>query len=281
MSQRVVTSVTGRSPGDHVCWPFHGIEEDVEAARAYVAEGLGCRERVAFLKVTSQSLGYATVSDVAEVGRPEGVRRPVRTELTAPSAQTGASSALLSSSALLQVDRMTRGAVEDGFTGLRLFTDVDDLVRDPDGRRHWIRSEHLIDRYALDNPLIVLCGYDVDDLGDRAVAEAARVHALTRGALSPFRLRADARAGLALVGDVDVASADALYDALLTIGPELRARTTVSVAELRFIDHAGLLALDRAARSLDVSVTLVDAEPLTCWLAATLGLRNVVTRAVS
>jgi anti-anti-sigma regulatory factor len=269
MSQRYLTTVTGRSPGDHVCWPFHGIDEYVDSARQYVAEGLDRRELVAYIEVTPESLKHAIVADVAQVGRPATDRRPVLHDLTLLSLRTSPASAPA------QFDRMTRAAVAQGYTGLRLLTDVNKLVGRPEGRREWIRSEHLIDRYAVDHPLTVLCGYDIDDLGEDVVAEAARVHPLVRGALSPFLVRATDAGGLALIGDVDITSADDLYHALTLIGPELPARVALDVSELEFIDHSGLLALDRAARSLGVTMTLVDAEPLTQWLVDTLGLRNV------
>jgi anti-anti-sigma regulatory factor len=276
MSQRVVSTVTGRSPGDHVCWPFHGPEEYVEAARAYVAEGLDRHERVAFVKVTPAGLRHAIVSDVAQVGRPADDRGPVLTELTAP---PGWSS---STSAPAQFDRMTRAAVADGYAGMRLLTDVNELVRTPDGLQEWMRNEHLIDRYTLDHPLLVLCGYDADDLDEATVAEAARVHPLTGAALSAFALlAADADGGLALSGEVDIATADDLHRALMAIGPEIPAQVTVDMSEVDFIDHSSLLALDRAARSLAVTMTLVGAEPLTRWLVGTLGLSNVTAGAVA
>jgi hypothetical protein len=276
MSQRFLTTVTGRSPGDHVCWPFHGLEEYVESARLYVAEGLDRHELVSFVKIGAGSLKHTLVSDVAQVGPAVDHRRPVLTPLTIPSGWTAATSATA------HVEHMTRAAVAEGYTGLRLLTDVNDLVRGVDGRREWIRSEHLIDRYARVQPLTALCGYDVDDLGEDVVAEAARVHALTRGALSPFLLRAaDADGGLALSGQVDVTTADDLYRALMLIGPEIPARVTLDASELEFIDHRGLLALDRAAHALGVSMTLINTEPLTAWLVTTLELANVTAAAGS
>jgi anti-anti-sigma regulatory factor len=270
MSQRFLTTVTGRSPGDHVCWPFHGIDEYVQVAREYVAEGLDRHQLVAFVKATPQRLEHTIVSEIAQVGRPAEDRRPVLNKLTVLSRETSPTSAQS------QIDRMTRAAVAEGYTGLWLLTDVSDLVRGPEGRRKWIRSEHLIDRYALDNPLTALCGYDIDDLGEEIVAEAARMHPFTRGAPSPFLLPAtDADGGLALIGDVDMTSADDLYHALMLIGPEIPSHVTVDMSELEFIDHRSLLALDRAARSLGVTMTLVNAEPLTEWLVDTLELRSV------
>ena len=274
MSQRVLTTVAGRSPGDHVCWPFHGIEEYVQVAREYVAEGLDRHQLVTFVRVAPGKLEHAIVSDVAQVGRPADDRRPVLNKLTVLSGRTP------STSAPVQIGRMTRAAVAQGYTGLRLLTDVSELVRRPDGRREWMRAEHLIDRYALGNPLTTLCGYDLDDLGEEVVAGASRLHPLVGGAPSPFHLSAtDADGGLALIGDVDFTSAHDLYHVLLLIGPEVPARVTVDVSKLEFIDHSGLVALDRAARSLAVTMTLVRAEPLTTWLVDTLELRNVTTGA--
>lgn len=268
--ERCVTTVTGRSPGDHVCWWFHGLDEYVETAREYVSEGLASRQLVAFTKVTPTSLKHTIVSDVAQVGSAVDHSRPVVNEPQVATLRTSPTSAPS------EIDRMTRAAVADGYTGLRVLTDVNDLVRTPAGLRQWIRTEHLIDRYALDHPLTVLCGYDIDDVGEEAVTEAARVHPLTRGALSPFLVHAaDATGGLALVGEVDSATADGLRDALTAIGPEIPTRVTLDMSEVDFIDHASLTAIDRAARSLGVTVTLVHAQPLTSWLVQTLGLGNV------
>lgn len=274
--QRFLTAVSGRSPGDHVCWWFRGPDEYVETAREYVSEGLDSRQLVTFTKVTPTLLEHTIVSDVAQVGRPADDGRPVLKEATVATRWTSPTDAPS------EFDRLTRAAVADGYTGLRVLTDVNDLVRTPAGLRRWIRTEHLIDRYTLDHPLTALCGYDVDDVGEQAVAEAARVHPFTRGALSPFLVRAaDTTGGLALVGEVDSTSADDLRDALLAIGPEIPPRVTLDMSEVAFIDHSGLLAVDRTAQSLDVRVTLVGAEPLTEWLVRTLGLRNVGTGALA
>jgi hypothetical protein len=45
----VVQSATGRSAGDHVCWPFRDRGELAAVAKAFVAEGLGRDERVAYV----------------------------------------------------------------------------------------------------------------------------------------------------------------------------------------------------------------------------------------
>jgi ABC-type transporter Mla MlaB component len=270
MSQRFLTAVTGRSPGDHVCWPFHGPDEYVATAGEYVGEGLDRRELVVYFKIGPASLKHTFVSEVAQVAGLADLRQLGLDSLAIPPGCTS------SASATAHLGRMTRTAVEKGYAGLRLLTDVNDLVGGSEGRRQWIRSEHLIDRYAVNHPVTALCGYDVDKLGVQIVAEAARVHALTRGALSPFLLRAaDADGDLALSGEVDVMTAEDLYQAMMLIGPEIPAHVTVDLSELDFVDHGGLVALDRAARSLGVAATLIHPSPLTAWLVDTLMLTNV------
>ena len=273
MSQRFLSAVTGRSPGDHACWPFHGPDEYVTTAHEYVTEGLDRRELVAYFKVGPDSLEHTVVHDVARVADLADVRRLALDPLPIPSGWTSATSATA------HLDRIARAAVANGYAGLRLLTDVSDLVRAPDGRRQWIRSEHLIDRYSMSHPLTALCGYNVDELGEEIVAEAARVHALTRGVLSPFLLRAaDAEGGLALSGEVDTTTAEDLYQAMMSIGPEIPAHVTIDLSELDFIDHRGLIALDRAARSFEVAATLIHTAPLIVWLVHALELTNVGAR---
>ena len=45
----VVQAPTGRSAGDHVCWPFRDRGGLAAVARAFVAEGLERDERVAYV----------------------------------------------------------------------------------------------------------------------------------------------------------------------------------------------------------------------------------------
>ncbi|WNB87044.1 hypothetical protein [Cellulomonas sp. ATA003] len=87
-----------------------------------------------------------------------------------------------------------------------------------------MRSEHLIDRYSPHHALTIVCGYDVDRLGDVPVAEAACVHARTGGMPCSFLLHAtddDGRLGLA--GEVDRSSAPGLGRAITTIAAGLPA----------------------------------------------------------
>lgn len=271
MSGRFMSTVTGRSLGDHMCLPFRGMDHLVSTARDYITEGLDRRERVTFCKVGPHSLQYAVISEAAQVGRSAGADAPVLARLTA---EPGWSP---STSPVPTFGRMTEQAVADGFAGLRVLTDATGIVRDPGTRGWWVRGEHLIDRYSPVHPLTVVCGYDVEVLGEDILTEVASLHALTGGVPCSFLLRA-VGGGLALVGEVDHASAVDLYHALMSIGPDLARPVVLDLSEHEFMDHSALVALDRAAQGLGTRVHLVGASPLTACLVDALRLTGITVQ---
>jgi anti-anti-sigma regulatory factor len=197
----------------------------------------------------------------------------VRTALTAEPGWTP------STSPIAAFGRMTEAAVSDGYAGLRVLTDATEIVRDEGTRPWWVRGEHVIDRYGLDHPLTIVCGYDVDLVGEEVLAEMACLHALTGEAPCPFLLRARPD-GLALVGEVDRTSAVRLYHAVLGIGADLPRPIVLDLSEHEFIDHSALVALQRAAHALGTRIELVGASPLTACLVDALELTGVVVREV-
>lgn len=270
MSARLGTGVTGRSAGDHVCWPYHGMQDLVEAARGYVSEGLDRHERVSFCKISATGMQHAVIRDTAEVGRPADADLPVLTPLTTEPGWTPRTSPVPT------FGRMARAAVADGYRGLRIFTDASDVVRDETSRPLWVRSEHQLDRHRADGPLALLCGYDAEVVGEEALAEVACLHESTGDAPSSFLVRADGDGGLALAGEVDRAGAGALYHAVVGIAPDLDHPIVLDLSEQHFIDHSALVALDRAARDVGTTVRLVGASPLTVSLVDALDLRGVL-----
>jgi anti-anti-sigma regulatory factor len=270
-----MTTVTGRSPGDHVCWPYRGTGALVSAARDYVADGLARDERVSFCAITPTGMHQAVVSDVAQVVPAGNGRLPVLTQVTPVTGWTPKASPVVA------FGPMTTAAVADGYTGLRVLTEATAIARDLAGRQRWIVAEHLIDRYVLDHPVAVVCGYDVDTLGVEVLGEVACVHALTGGAPCPFLLRAaDADGALALSGEVDRESAVDLYHALLLIAADVVGPVVIDLSEHEFIDQTALVALDRAAAALGTCVDLVGASPLTARVVDALGLTGVTAQGV-
>lgn len=265
-----MTTATGLSPGDHVCWPFHGMADLVTTARGYVSEGLDRHERVTFCRVDGTGMQHAVITEVTQVGRPTGADQPVLTSLVPEPGWAPWTSPVVA------LGSMTQAAVADGYTGLRVLTDATEIVRDRQTRPWWVRGEHLIDRYG-PRPLTIMCSYDVDLLGDEVVAEVACLHALTGDVPCSFLLRA-VDGGLALVGEVDRTSAVDLHDAVMGIGADLPRPIALDLSEHEFIDHSALVALDRAARALGTTIDLVGASPLTACLVGVLGLTGVEVR---
>jgi anti-anti-sigma regulatory factor len=269
VSVRFDATVTGRIPGDHVCWPFHGMDDLVPAAREYVAEGLDRHEQVSYWKVDPAGIRHSVISDVREVGTTNGAGLPVVTPLaTEPRSGPWIDPTIA-------LGQMTQAALDAGYTGRRVLTDATDVVRDPGTRPWWVRGEHQIDRYGLDRPLAVLCGYDAELVGDETLGEVACLHALTGGMPSTFLLRADDTGGLALVGEVDRASVERLHHVVMTIADDLARPVRLDLSEHEFIDHSALVALDNAATALRTRIELVGASALTTFLVDLLELTGV------
>jgi anti-anti-sigma regulatory factor len=271
-----MTTAAGRTRGDHVCWPFHGMDALVTAARDYVADGLDHHERVSFCQVTTTGMQHALISDVDQVGSPPDGGLPVVVPVSPVPGWTSWASPVAA------FGPMVSAAVADGYAGLRVLTDATPIARDLAGRQRWIVGENLIDRYVLDHPLAVLCGYDVDQLGVEVLAEVACVHPATGGAPSPFLLRAaDGSGALALSGEVDRESAVDLYHALVLVAADVVGPVRLDLSEHEFIDQTGLVALDRAAAVLGARIELVGASPLTARVVDALGLTGVTAQEVS
>ena len=97
-----------------------------------------------------------------------------------------------------------------------------------------------------------------------------------RSGASPFRLYTDDAFAFALAGEIDVLSAGQLADTLgrvlpLMSGPEL----VVDGRELEFIDHRGLLVLNRCAGQRGVRLALRTPRVTVAQIAEAIGLRHL------
>jgi hypothetical protein len=211
----VAWSPTGRSIGEHVCWPFRGHDAMTAIARPYVAEGLARGERVAYVADRGRSELRQDLGGLP--GLDEHLERG-RLQLVPVATVPAADPAVDPVAELVVVAEMTAQALDAGCTGLRMFADGTDRALDPVRRERQVRYEHLIDRFCLEHALTMLCAYDAATLDARAVAELVCVHALAHGHLSPFQIHAIFGADAALSGEVDVFCADLLEQALQRIG---------------------------------------------------------------
>ncbi len=103
------------------------------------------------------------------------------------------------------------------------------------------------------HPMSAMCGYDLGELGDEAVAQLACMHPRAHQGATPFHLHGHARDGstAALEGDLDM-EARRLWPLALERA-DLRptaGRVVIDAAELGFIDHRSLTAVaDYAERN--------------------------------
>jgi MEDS: MEthanogen/methylotroph, DcmR Sensory domain len=270
----VVSSPTGRSPGDHVCWPFRYHDELVAVARAYVAEGLARDERV---------VGYLPVEHLPDLEEQlAGIERldeyldRGQLRLRAIGTLPGVDQPVDPGQGLSLLAGMIGESLDAGFTGLRMFGDMTVRVNDPARRAEFVHYEHLADRFCLEHAYTALCAYNRGVLGDAAVAEVACVHALAHGGLSPFQLHAAPHADVALAGSVDLFSAADVVQALARIGvPGPDERTMIDATGLDFIDHRVLLTLEQYTARRRATLVLRSAPGILSRLMELLPLRAV------
>jgi anti-anti-sigma regulatory factor len=252
--RRVVQSPSGRTPGDHLCWPFRGHAELTAVARPYVAEGLDRGERVVYVGEGGPDELKRDLHGVLDL---DGYLARGQLQLEPVEAMPTSGPSPSPATELTMLATMTAQAVDAGYSGLRMFSNGTTRALDPGRRAQHVGYEHLVDRFCLEHAFTFLCAYDAAALGNSAVAELACVHALTHGNLSPFQVHAARTVDAALAGSVDVFSATQLEEALLRIGLGASGgKVIIDATELTFIDIRGLLALDRHAAATDATVVL-------------------------
>jgi hypothetical protein len=250
-----VSSPTGRSRGDHLCWPFRRRDELLAAARAYVTEGLIRQERVAYVSEVDSTRSFPALTGIP--GLDEHVERG-RLQLVPGEKAHGADAGDATDLSVLAT--LTEEALEAGYRGLRMFADETVRVHDPARRTRQVYYEHQLDRFCCTHPLAALCAYDAAALGNSAVAELVCVHTLAHGDLSPFHLHAARETDAALAGSIDVFCIDQLEQALQRTGLARAGETVIiDAADLEFIDVRGLLTLDRHAAGTGATIVLRSA----------------------
>jgi hypothetical protein len=269
----VVQAATGRSAGDHVCWPFRDRGELAAVARAFVAEGLGRDERVAYVgqgrprELRHDLVGIANLQECLDRGQlqvSDIAGMPASDPVTDPVDE------------LIDLAAMTRDSLDAGYTGLRIVAHGTLRVINPRRRDRIVHFEHLIDRFCLDHAFTRLCAFDVTALGAGLLGELGCVHTLTHGELSPFQLCAARGADAALVGSVDAFSIARLLEALRRIGvPRPGGQAVLDTTDLEFIDVRALRDLDRHAADAGATLVLRSAPYVVLRLMELLGVRAV------
>ena len=274
----VVDSARGLAPRSHVGWGYADRAEFRTRAREYLLDGIAAGQRVEFVgSGTVAALRAELTGGIPHIRRDavdRGVLRVALVDEVYTFSGTGR---------VVDPDRSaaaralaTEDALADGYTGLRAVVDATALAGTAVQRAAYAHYEYLLDRQSTVLPLATICAYDSVRLGPVAVAEMACLHPLASRGASAFRLYADDGAAFALAGEIDFSSAGQLAETLgrvlpLMSGPEL----VVDGRQLEFIDHRGLLVLDRCAGEHDVRLALRTFRETAAQIAEALGLPHL------
>jgi hypothetical protein len=250
-------SASGLGPSDHLCWGFADRAVYQAEARRFLLDGVELGQRVLYTASGTIDDLYHDLDGLSELER---WIAEDRVELLPIS---GLYASARGRDAIQQADaygHATRRALAAGFTGLRAVADATDLVREPAELDAFVRYEHRIDQLMASGlPFSAMCAYDLNRLGQDAVDELARVHPVTHGTTTPFRLHAGDQHALCLAGEFDAWDE---ADARITFERVLSAATcpvvTLDCGPLDFIHHRALSAMHDVACELEVEIHLVD-----------------------
>jgi anti-anti-sigma regulatory factor len=262
---------------DHLCWPYHDLDDFVSVAVEFLADGVALGQRIAYIGDGSAEVLRTRIGDLdgiddlldrgaATVQPVEGVYRAGG---TSPESQVASYRAA------------TQAALEDGYQGLRVAAEATALVRTARIRELFSRYEHLVDRAMRDLPFAALCGYDRSQLEGDALLEIACMHPLVREGASSFQVYAPAGADLGLVGEVDAMVSAAFARALERTGLDAAGSPVVHIdaSHLDFLDHNAILELERLAQAEEILIVLQDAPTVVGRLVELLGLEQVEVEA--
>jgi hypothetical protein len=240
---------TGSGLGEdaHACWAFDGRQEFVDASIEYLADGLRCGQRLAYVgsePVAEQRERLGALGDVGgmidkgsmqlfQLGDLYKVGEPLDTETQ-----------------LATYAAATDAALADGYTGLRVAAQVTDLVVETGCWDAHLRWESVADRFMSIRPMSALCGYRRGDVPEQFLSDLAAVHPATNQSPEsvPFRVFSE-DGDLVLAGEVDLFSSEAL-DRVLTAALQSDEPITLDLGELGFIDRHGIETLAAHTRRL-------------------------------
>lgn len=269
----LVGAVSAPQRTGHVCWVYGDAVEFRKGAVAFLTAGLRAGEQLVYIggdsldavrRKLAETDGFDALAEHADVSVRSLQDLYGPAEITDPGTPIAAYAAA------------TEAAVADGYAGLRVVAEATALVRTPAQRQAFVTYEHLIDRYMVRHPFSAMCAYDVDEIGSTAAAELACLHPATTPGATPFQWHAGDDVDVHLAGEIDIACED-VFDVTLArtmpwLGPP---QVVVDAGSLAFIDHRGMLALERHARAADTEVVLLTDAPLLHRLATMLDLRAV------
>lgn len=262
----------GLGPHDHLCWAYEHGDDLHEAIVEFLADGLARGLRVAY--AASWDVPRLR-DDLAGLDDLDGQLARGALRLLPLAELYGDQLLAFPEQQVARYATLTREALADGFSGLRVAVEATELVRTGEQREVFARYEHLVDAVMVEQPFSALCAYDRHVLGPQAVAQLACLHPLSHGEDAPFRVFAGPE-GLVLTGEVDLVGAELFAEALeRVVGPLQGRELPIDVARLDFIDLRGLAALDARARAQGGVLVLRHGRPVLQRAAELLSLSAI------
>lgn len=278
----VVESARGLDSCSHVGWGYADRAELRTRLGEYLTDGIAAGQQIEFVgsgrvealrAELSAVAGRDSVLDRGMNADRDGVRVALVDDVYAFSGPGRVVDPVRSVAARVAA---TAGALAAGFTGLRAVVDATALARTGLQRTAYTHYEYLLDQQSNLLPLATVCAYDIETLGDAAVAELTCLHPFVNRGASTFRLYSDDGAAFALAGDIDFSSVVQLAHTVRRVLPLISMpRPVVNGRELEFIDHRGLLVLDRCAAERGVQLTLQTRSETVAQIAEAVGLHHL------
>ncbi|WP_225753572.1 MEDS domain-containing protein [Actinotalea sp. Marseille-Q4924] len=273
-----VAAPDGLSVHDHLCWVFDDAADFHRRASRFLAEGV--EQGLAVVWVGAKPHDELAAELVGlDVDRLE--RSGTLSILDLPTQRPDDGPSDPGEQAAFWAD-WGRRATASGYRGLRVAGDGTPWVRTPEEQAVHLAYEVALDRVTRGAPVSVMCAFDRSLLGAEVAAAFAEVHPLASIGATRFQLYFDDEHDLALRGEVDLTDATALRRTLELVapGPVMgpgAGEIHVDAGALLFIDHHGMLVLDRFGEERDATLVLHDARS-TCAreVVDLLGLRHVV-----
>lgn len=229
-----VVTASGLAPDDHVCWSFDAPDELAPVASVWLREGIDLGQRLLYVGSMPVEELLDDAGDLVAGGSLE-VLTLAEAFPAGPDADPRA--------AVQVYRRRVERAIANGFTGIRAFGEVTDLVRDAAGLERRIRWEQHVDRLLTEVPVSALCAYDRSLVDEDALALLGAVHPLTQASTS-FSFHAETD-GFRLTGAVEGFVRPQLDRMLRDAALPDDGDVVVDVAELEYASAACTASLHR------------------------------------
>jgi hypothetical protein len=238
-------------PGAHVCCVVSTSDEVEQWARRCLTDGAFAGQKPFHVSPRAHALPFEREGGVTHID-------PTR------------SRSLSIESVFEMYRRETAKAREEGFTGMRVLSDMRWTSAFPALRPHLAALELRLDEVIAELDATVICVYGEREHSRRELTEAVAVHPLTSGvpAADPgFRIWNLDRGTWEIAGEIDRSNVDLFgrtLSAILANGPVRRLRC----GGLRYISAAGIMALSRLGRAQpDRALVIHEASPMLrrCW----------------